>query len=154
MARQGVFLAMIVFILDQLSKWVMMVLVDIDARPPIEVTSFFKLVMVWNRGVSFGMLSDGAPAQALFLILVSLLIVTCLVAWLSRSPAKWTCVGLGLVIGGALSNVADRLLHGAVADFFYFHLGPWYWPAFNIADAGICIGVALLCLDSMLTREN
>jgi lipoprotein signal peptidase len=154
MARQGLIIALVVFIADQLSKYFMLAVVNIDERPPITLTPFLDIVMVWNRGVSFGMFAGNAPGQALFLILLAVVIVAFLVTWLARGPGWLASRGIGLVIGGALGNVADRMLHGAVADFFYFHLGPYYWPAFNVADAAICIGVALLCLDSMLSREK
>ena len=122
--------------------------------PPrvIPVLPFFNLVMVWNRGVSFGMFGGGAvPAWAL--ILLSALIVAMLVAWLRQVDNSWAAVAIGLVIGGAVGNVIDRVIHGAVADFLDFHLGGYHWPAFNLADSAITIGVVLLLAESLFPRR-
>lgn len=131
---------------DQLSKWLLLDIVE--SVRAIEITPFFNLVMVWNKGVSFGMLAG--HDQPYLLIACSLLIVGILCAWLARARFLYTAVALGTVIGGALGNVIDRLRFGAVADFFDFHLGAYHWPAFNIADAAIFIGVVLLCVEGML----
>lgn len=141
--------ALIVIALDQLSKWAMLQLVGIAARSPIAVTSFFDLVMVWNKGVSFGMFNRGAETPAympVFLVVMALAIAGLLLRLGLKSALRWERVGYGMVIGGALGNVIDRLRFGAVADFFYFHLGALGWPAFNVADAAICIGVGVLLL--------
>ncbi len=74
--------------------------------------------------------------------------------WLLRTAHRGLAAAIGIIIGGALGNVIDRLVHGAVADFFYFHIGPHYWPAFNIADSAICIGVAILCVEGMIARHE
>lgn len=138
-----------VLLADQFSKYVMLELVDIDARPPIIVTSWFKLVMVWNQGISFGMLSAPDTYVPYFLISVAVAISAVLVWFGTRSPLRVEHLGYALVIGGALGNVIDRFRFGAVADFFYFHMGSLGWPAFNIADACICIGVAILLFHSL-----
>lgn len=137
-------IALAVIMLDQLHKWYMLAVVDMPHRPPIEVTGFFKLVMVWNTGVSFGMMKDAGPWMPYFLILVALVIALVLVRFGLKSALRWERTGYAMVAGGALANVIDRLRFGAVADFFYFHVGTFSWPAFNVADAFICIGVALL----------
>lgn len=146
----GLLIALSTVGIDQLSKWIMLVQVGIDTRPPIPVNAFLSLVMVWNRGVSFGLFSSAELSQRLMLIAVALIIIAVMVRWLLRVESLWLARAIGLVIGGAASNIIDRILHGAVADFFYFHLGDYSWPAFNVADAAICVGVALLCLESML----
>ncbi len=121
---------------------------------PIRFTSFFNVVMVWNRGVSFGLFSDGAEATRWLLVGLSLVICGALVVWLRQLTRRLPVVAVGLVIGGALGNALDRVLRGAVADFFDFHIGALSWPAFNIADAGITVGVALLLLDALLTPSS
>lgn len=136
--------AMITLVIDQLHKWYMLDVVGIAARPPIELTSFFKLVMVWNQGVSFGMLTHNANYMRWFLIAVALIICFVMARLGLKSALRWEHIGYGLVTGGALGNVIDRLRFGAVADFFYFHVGTFSWPAFNVADAAICMGVAIL----------
>lgn len=118
----------------------------------IEVTGFFNLVMVWNTGVSFGLFS-GIDARWL-LIVVSLAIAVALAIWMWRADNHWLVLALALVIGGAIGNVIDRFWHGAVVDFLDFHLYGWHWPAFNIADSAICIGVGVLLLDSLRPQRG
>lgn len=143
-AGQLLLIALGVIALDQLHKWYMLAVVGIAARPPIELTGFFKLVMVWNTGVSFGMMKHSADWMPYFLITLAVAIALVLLRLGLKSNLRWERVGYGMVIGGALANVIDRIRFGAVADFFYFHLGSFSWPAFNVADAFICTGVALL----------
>ncbi len=134
--------------LDQLSKWWLLFKVGMIARPPIVITEFFSLVMVWNRGISFGMLnrSDYQHWAPLLLIVVALVVSAILLRLACKTHLRWERIGYALVIGGALGNVIDRVRFGAVADFFYFHLGDLGWPAFNVADAAICVGVGILLI--------
>ncbi len=150
----GMSAALVTLLIDQLQKWHMLEVVDIAARPAIEVTSFFNLVMVWNRGISFGMFSEHDGSGALYLSLMALAISAVLLVWLWRANDRFLGVALGLVIGGALGNVVDRYRFGAVADFFDFHVMGYHWPAFNIADSAIFIGVALLFVDSLLRQPR
>jgi signal peptidase II len=135
-----------VIALDQLTKWFLLVHVGMAERPPIEVTSFFRLVMVWNKGISFGMFNSGEAFMPWLLMLVAVAISAWLFVLARASTICHERLAYGLIIGGALGNVIDRLRFRAVADFFYFHIGDLGWPAFNIADAAICIGVGLLLL--------
>ena len=154
MLRLGLGVALLVFVVDRISK---ALLLDVmrEHGPVIEITSFFNLVMVWNSGVSFGMLQSGGAGRWL-LSGLAVAIVVWLVAWLRKVRLWWLAAGLGGVIGGALGNVFDRLWYdeGAVADFFDFHLAGWHWPAFNVADAAIVVGVCLILLDALLAREG
>lgn len=136
--------ACITMALDQLHKWYMLSVMDIAHRPPVELASFFKLVMVWNQGVSFGMLTHDAGYMRWFLIAVALIICAIMARLGLKSELRLERIGYGMVIGGAFANVIDRVRFGAVADFFYFHVGSFSWPAFNVADSAICIGVAIL----------
>jgi len=146
----GAALAAAVCAADQASKpWLM----GLVAGGPVEVTPFFNLVMVWNSGVSFGLLQQEGDGRWL-LIALAAAIVAGLSVWLWRRPGRRLALALGAVIGGALGNVADRLNYGAVADFFDFHVAGWHWPAFNIADAAIVLGVLGLLLDSLLSQER
>lgn len=147
----GLFTALLTLALDQATKWVMLSMVNIAGRPPIEVTGFFDLVMVWNHGISFGMFSG--TSQPMIFIGVSGIIMIILLSWLARSTSFYTAFALGNILGGAAGNVIDRLRFGAVADFFDFHLGIYHWPAFNIADSTIFIGVVLLCAGSMFSKS-
>lgn len=108
------------------------------------VTSFFDYVLVWNTGISYGLL-DGLPTWALGVLM--LVAIVALSAWWWRTDEKLIRIGLALCIGGALSNALDRLIYGAVADFFHFHWGSWSFYIFNIADVAITFGVILLLAD-------
>lgn len=152
MLRHGLTVATVVAILDQLTKyWAIDALTG--ANRVIEVTSFFNLVMVWNRGVSFGMMGGGAVPPWL-LAAVSAAVAAGLTLWLSRLDQRWLGAGVGLIIGGAVGNVIDRVVYGAVADFLDFHLAGHHWPAFNVADSAITVGVAILVIDSLLIRRR
>jgi signal peptidase II len=145
-------LAILVILLDQAVKgWI----ADLILNPPrrIELTEFFALTPVWNRGVSFGLFATDAAMGALILSGVALCVSAGLAIWLLRMTRTLPRVGLGLVIGGAIGNVIDRLTIGAVFDFLDFHVAGWHWPAFNVADAAICIGVGLLLLDSLSSDD-
>jgi signal peptidase II len=173
MLRFGLLLAAGVFVLDQASKyWVLEVL---NFSPPgclethlgcrkIEVSSVFDLTMVWNYGVSFGMLRAGEGWARWALAAMSLGIAGVFVWWLRTATRPLTGWALGLVVGGALGNVVDRVRFGAVADFLDFG-GPWFgvylgafklgfpW-VFNVADAAITVGAALLALDFLRHGEE
>ena len=110
----------------------------------IPVTPFFNYVLVWNTGVSYGLLGD-LPVWALGL--VAAIAIVALGIWWWRTSDTLVRFGLMLVIGGALSNALDRLLYGAVADFFHFHWQDWSFYIFNLADMAITAGVLLLILD-------
>jgi len=110
----------------------------------VQVTSFFDYVLVWNTGISYGMLA-GMPPWALGVVM--LVAIAALSVWWVRADSALIRVGLALCIGGALSNALDRLIYGAVADFFHFHWGTWSFYIFNLADVFITFGVILLILD-------
>lgn len=144
----GLVVAALLIVLDQATKWWIMAVV---MQPPriIPVTPFFNLVMGWNRGISFGLFDGDSALNVWILPLVALAIVAALVVWLRRVQGAWLASAIGLVIGGAIGNVVDRLRFGAVADFLDFHVAGYHWPAFNAADSGITVGVAMLVLDSL-----
>ncbi|MBN8531166.1 MAG: lipoprotein signal peptidase [Alphaproteobacteria bacterium] len=149
----GIGVATAVFAMDQISK--LLVLHDSSIpEQPLEITYFFNLVLVWNRGVSFGLFAHNAEAARWMLVAVGLGLSAMVAVWLWRSAARLTSVATGLVLGGALGNILDRLLYGAVVDFLDFHLDAWHWPAFNIADSAICVGVCLLIIESFLPKKN
>ncbi len=150
----GLGLAAVVLVLDQATKWWMLEVVGIALRPPIEVTPFFNLVMVWNRGVSFGLFAHEAEVMPYVLSGVAVAIAVALLVWLARAERRWIAAAIGLVVGGAVGNVIDRLRFGAVADFFDVHVAGWHWPAFNVADAAIVVGVGMILLDGFATRHH
>ena len=150
--RLGIGLAAVTIVLDQLTKWLVMYLV-MDPPRVIQVLPFFNLTVVWNRGVSFGMFGGGVVPPAVF-VAMSAAIAVALLIWLRKAETFWTQVAIGLVIGGAIGNVVDRLVYGAVFDFLDFHVAGWHWPAFNVADSAICIGVVLLLVESLLPERK
>lgn len=144
-------LAALVFGLDQTHKWWMLAVYGIEERAPVAITSFFELVMVWNRGVSYGLLTTHTQG---LLIAMSLVISAVLWIWACRMERALGAAALALVIGGALANALDRALRGAVADFFHFHVGNFSWYVFNLADVAIVAGVGLLLYESLLDRAS
>lgn len=148
----GLAVAAVTLVLDQISKWW---IVGSVMNPPraIELTPFFNLVMVWNRGITFGLFGDAHWGRWAFAA-VALAIVAVLGSWLWRATHRSTALALGLVIGGAIGNVIDRARWGAVADFLDFHVAGWHWPAFNVADSAIVIGVGLLLLEALFSRKE
>lgn len=149
----GLGLAACVTVADQATKvWAL----DGWFFPPrtIEVTSFFNLVAVWNSGVSFGFLANHSEAMPYILTGFAIVVSLGLTVWLLRVHARSLAAGLGLVIGGAVGNVIDRLRFQAVIDFIDLHAAGYHWPAFNVADAAITIGVGLLLLDSFSRRDE
>lgn len=163
MLRPGLSLAALIVVLDQLSKyWI----VELVMRPEgvtgtpfftpyrVELLPVFDLVMTWNRGVSFGIFNNAGDWNAVLLSALSLVISAGLVAWMRKAETRFVALALGLVVGGALGNVVDRVRWGAVADFLDVHVGGHHWPAFNVADSAITIGAVLLVLDSLFGRRN
>lgn len=145
MMRLGFIVAVVAGALDQLSKfWILDLL---GANPTvIEVTPFLNLVLGFNPGISFGFLPFDSPwIWSAFAIAV----VIGLVVWLRRAEQGWLAVALGLVIGGAVGNVIDRWRIGAVVDFIDLHYAGFHWWTFNVADAAITAGVALLLVDAL-----
>lgn len=169
----GINLVIDTIIFDQLSKWwVITSLYKAESHnpdlltwlfskaprfnhPSEEITSFFNMVMVWNKGVSFGLFNNPDGLSVTILSMISLLIAGGFFIWMMTLKRIFPAIGIGLIIGGAVGNVWDRLRFGAVADFFDFHYNGFHWPAFNIADAAIVIGVTILIIDSIFfDRQN
>ncbi|MCC4300233.1 signal peptidase II [Aurantimonas coralicida] len=148
MLRLGLPIAAAWFLIDQVSKWW---IINSVMQPPrvIPVTEFFNLVLWHNTGVSFGLFGDTSPWM---LMIFTLAMVIGLIVWLMRAANRLTAIALGLIIGGALANILDRLRHGAVTDFLDFYVAAYHWPAFNLADVGIVSGVSLLLLESVWPR--
>ena len=119
----------------------------IAERGKVAVTSFLDLVLVWNHGVSYGLLRQDSETGRMALIGFSLAMVVALILWMLHAASRLAAFSLGLIIGGALGNAADRLMHGAVADFFSFHYAGYHWYIFNVADVAIGAGVIGLLLD-------
>jgi signal peptidase II len=153
MFRFGIGIAIVIAALDQLTKWIV---ISVVMTPPrlIEITDFFNFVLVANRGISFGLLSSDSPWGQPLLIVLALALSTMLVFWLRGADNRLLAGSIGLVLGGAVGNVIDRLNHGAVIDFLDFHLGGYHWPAFNLADSAIVIGVAAIILEGLFAEDT
>ena len=155
MLVRGLATAIAVVVLDQLSK--VGILGFFTGHLPGEqqqITPFFNIGLIHNRGISFGLFNHSGGFNALLFSLVAAVIVTVLIYWLSRVESSVLALAIGLIIGGAVGNVIDRIRLGAVVDFLDFHIGTWHWPAFNVADSAICIGVAVMLLDGLLLRRE
>jgi signal peptidase II len=138
-----------VVVIDQIVKWWILQKIMLPPRA-IEITPFFNLVLTWNRGVSFGMFNTDSPVNVWLLPLLAFAIVGMLLTWLLRAERPTIAIALGAIIGGAIGNLVDRIRFGAVADFLDFHLWGYHWPAFNVADSAITVGVAVLICDAVL----
>ena len=148
----GLGVAASVIVVDQISKFaVMSVLAPYQGFP---VTPFLNLVLVLNTGITFGFFASDDSFTRWTLIALALIISFILLRWLASAEGQYVRIALGMIIGGALGNVIDRLVYKAVVDFLDFHLYAWHWPAFNIADSAITIGVALFVLSSLMERRG
>ncbi len=153
MLRFGLWIAAAVILLDQATKWLIR---DVVMAPPrsIPVTDFFNIVMVWNRGVSFGLFDNDSVWTPMLLSLLAVGISIVLMVWLRRAEGKWLALGLGMVIGGAVGNVIDRAVWRAVFDFLDFHVAGYHWPAFNVADTAITVGVVLILTEGLFAKDR
>ena len=146
-------LAAVIVVADQMTKWI--VLANFAHGERRVVTGFLNLVLVYNKGAAFSMFADADGWQTPLLIVFALAAAGIVSYLIVRYPAKrLLCLGLALILGGALGNVIDRLRFGHVVDFLDFHAMGWHWPAFNVADSGITVGAALLILDGFVQHEK
>jgi signal peptidase II len=151
-----------IIVLDQITKWMILSLAKLSPEGclefgmncrKIEISAIFDLTMVWNRGISFGLLDGFGLASRIGLSLFALVICAVLVHWLWKIERRFSAVAIGMIIGGAIGNVIDRIRFGAVVDFFDFS-GLWFPYVFNIADAAISLGVGLFFLDLILDERS
>ncbi len=141
-------LAGLVVVLDQLSKALVQGQLLFAER--VEVLPVFDITLLYNSGAAFSLLADGAGYQRWFFTLIAVLATVLIVYWLNKNPQqKLFCTALSLILGGAIGNACDRLLHGHVTDFLLFYYNNWYFPAFNVADIAISCGAVLLILDEI-----
>ena len=151
--------ASIGFLIDQAVKLWALFGFRIDAvmqlEGPVAVTPFFDFVLVWNRGISYGLFQQDSALGRYVLIGLAVAASILLAVWIWRTSDRLLALGLGLVLGGALGNGLDRILYGAVVDLFHFHWGDFSWYVFNLADVWIVVGAALLIYDSFFgSRHN
>lgn len=118
-----------------------------------EVTPFFNFVLVYNRGIAFGLFNSSPQIGQIAMIVVALLVCCILLFLMFKSHQPENVFAYGLIVGGALGNVVDRMVHGAVVDFLDFHLLDYHWPAFNLADSFIFVGVAALLVSNFRIKK-
>lgn len=152
--RKWLALALAVIALDQASKLAILASFALGERLPV-IPGFFNLTLAYNPGAAFSFLADAGGWQRHFFTALALAISAGIV-WLLKKHASEPryCLQLALVLGGAVGNVIDRMAYGHVVDFIQVYYQTWYYPAFNIADSAICIGVALMLFDGLLRREG
>lgn len=146
MKIQALIIALCILIADQITK---LAALKYFADGPVEILPFFNFVLVWNRGISFGMFSNAHDYGPYVLVALSLAVMAGLGFWMARVAHKPLYIALACVIAGAFGNIIDRLRFGAVVDFLDFHAFGWHYPAFNIADSAIVLGIAFVMVDSI-----
>lgn len=151
----GMFVALVIFALDQFTKFMVMYPLDLKARGQIELLPFFNLTWAENYGVSMGFLTASTDFQRWALVALTGLIGVAVLVWMWREKAKWDIIALAFVLGGAMGNILDRARLGFVADFADLHIGGFRpFLIFNVADACISIGVVILLARALLIREK
>jgi signal peptidase II len=154
LTRLGLQVGVATACVDQASKWWLLYVFDIQAKVPARLTPFLDLVLVWNKGISYGLLQQEGAFGQWALLAFKAVAVLLLWLWLARTGSRLTAVALGLIAGGAVGNAIDTFLHPGVADFILFHITTatihFNWYVFNLADAAIVAGVAGLLYESLL----
>jgi signal peptidase II len=147
-------LAVLVLALDQYTK--NLVLEKIELYQSIQVLPFFNLTHVYNFGAAFSFLHDAGGWQRWFFTIIAFAVSGLVLWWLKQTTKQQVIlpIAFSLIIGGALGNAFDRLVHGYVIDFLVLYYQDWYWPAFNVADSAICLGAVLLIIDMIINKEE
>jgi signal peptidase II len=156
--RLGVIMALVVLVADQASKWWVLNVLDLPTLRQVVLLPVLNLTMVWNRGVTFGLLNGLGSAGHWLLAALALAVVAALGVWLRKAESPITAAAIGAIAGGAVGNVIDRLRFGAVVDFIHAHIGigatDYSWYVFNVADAAIVCGVVALIMESQFGRRQ
>ncbi|MGJ8681974.1 signal peptidase II [Paraglaciecola sp.] len=147
-------LAVIAVSLDQYTKT--LVVSKIELYQAVQVTPFFNLTHVYNYGAAFSFLHDAGGWQRWFFTVIAILVTSLVLWWLKQTSRQQVIlpVAFSLIVGGAIGNAYDRIVHGYVIDFLVVYYDDWYWPAFNIADSAICVGAVLLIIDMFKNKEE
>ena len=143
---------LISYLIDRLNKYFFINEIGINERSIIEVTPFLDVVLVWNKGISYGLFQQENTIGQIILTMCSCLICIFIITWIFKAKNILLYIPLSLIVGGALSNITDRLLFGAVADFYYLHAYGYSWYVFNLADVFIVFGVFVLILINFYPR--
>lgn len=149
-------LSLFIVVLDQLSKFIAERTLPLFT--PVEILPFLNLTLVYNPGAAFSLLSDAGGWQRWFFIILAMVVSVFIITWLKtlKEGEYPTAIGLSLLLGGAIGNLIDRLLHGKVIDFIDFHIAGYHWPTFNVADSAITLGalVLIFCSISAIYQEH
>lgn len=152
--RLGLLVALPLLVLDQVTKYWVLDFLDWGLAGRVTVTPFFDLVLVWNYGISYGLFQQDGVWGPRVLVAIAAAATAGFGYWLLKTPSKFVAAALGLLISGAVGNGIDRAIYGAVIDFVSLHAYGFYWYVFNVADAAIVAGVALLVYDMITERRN
>ena len=154
----GLVVALIALLMDQASKLWLLFVFDLAGQGAVALTPFFDLVLVWNKGISYGLFQQDSALGQWVLLGLKVAAVILFWGWMARVTDRWTAACIGLIIGGALGNAIDRVAYGAVADFAHFHVttATWNfsWYVFNLADVAIVVGVAGLLYESFFGERT
>jgi lipoprotein signal peptidase len=152
--RLGIIAGLLVLGVDQASKYWVLNVLDLPDLRQVVLLPVLNLTMVWNQGVTFGLLNGLGSWSHFVLAGIALAVVGALFLWLRRADNALAALSIGSIAGGAVGNVIDRLRYGAVVDFIHAHIGAWSWYVFNVADAAIVCGVAVLILETQFLRRS
>ncbi len=152
--RLGLWTGLATLVLDQATKLYTLFVFDLPIREPVRVAPFLDLIVVWNRGISYGLFQQDTDLGRWILVAVSLAAALVLSIWIRRTQGRLLAASLGLIVGGAIGNAIDRVAYGAVFDFIHIHVGSFSWYVFNVADAAIVAGVAGLLYDSFVLEKR
>lgn len=147
----GLLVGLVVFVADQASKYAILHILNLQSGQVVSPLPVLDLVLVWNHGITFGLLA-GLGAKIVLVVLASLAIIG-LIVWMSRTQSWLVTLAAGAIAGGAAGNVLDRLRYGAVVDFIHVHIGALAYPwVFNVGDSAIVCGVIALIIDNLLRK--
>ncbi|EKD55388.1 MAG: lipoprotein signal peptidase [uncultured bacterium] len=149
-----VWITVIVWLVDRVTKY--MALFYLPPYAAVSIFPHFNLTLAYNKGAAFSFLNSAGGWQTWLFGGIASIVSIVILIWLYRvsSQKRLLCMGLTLILGGALGNLSDRFLYGHVIDFLEFYAGNWYWPAFNIADSAICVGAFLLIFDAVFFQKK
>jgi signal peptidase II len=153
-SRLGLLVALVTLALDQASKLYFLFVDVLTLREPLRLGPFFELIVVWNRGISYGLFQQHTELGRWLLTAVSIVAAIGLSLWMRRAGGHLLAAALGLIAGGAIGNAIDRIAYGAVFDFIHFHVAGFSWYVFNVADAAIVAGVIGLVYDSLVLEKR
>lgn len=149
-----IWVAVIVFIIDRVSKT--LVLAYLDTNAAYQIFPFLNFILAFNKGAAFSFLNNASGWQGWLFGLLAIFVSLAVLVRLKQvsHEQSWLSIGLALIVGGALGNLTDRIMYGRVIDFIGLHAGPYYWPIFNLSDSAICIGAFMLFLDVLFSKQR